>query len=487
MTLHDLPRLLGCKSVEALPLDIVKVTEDSRRVVPGAVFVAARGEKLDGHDFAPWAVSAGAIAVIGDRPVVQCAGVPYFSVPNPRQALGILAHALAGDPSRSMKVVGVTGTNGKSSTVLLTQHILNGSGASAACFGTIGYEIGGEHIPAPHTTPFGEDLADMFLRARDAGHTHVVMEVSSHALEQERVAGIDFAVGVFTNLTQDHLDYHKDMDSYRQAKLKLFERIEGEGRFTVVNREDPVSEHFIQASRVPCFTYGAKGNCRATGVKMSPAGTRFMANTPWGNAEIALNLVGRHNVSNALCAIAICGGLGVAVEKIAEGIASLERVPGRFERVDAGQDFSVIVDYAHTDDGLKNVLEAAREVCKGRVICVFGCGGDRDKGKRPKMGKVAGTLADFLIVTSDNPRSEDPERILLDIEVGVQNSGLKKYDDYLMVVERAEAIRTAIGMAKAGDLVMIAGKGHEDYQIIGKERRHFDDREIARDILKERW
>lgn len=487
MTLHDLPRLLGCRSVEASPLDIVKVTEDSRRVVPGAVFVAARGEKLDGHDFAPWAVSAGAIAVIGDRPVVQCAGVPYYTVASPRQALGVLAHELAGNPSRTMKVVGVTGTNGKSSTVLLTQHILNGGGARAACFGTIGYEIGGEHIPAPHTTPFGEDLAEMFQRARDAGHTHAVMEVSSHALEQERVAGIEFTVGVFTNLTQDHLDYHKDMESYREAKLKLFERIEGEGRFTVVNREDPAASHFIQASRVTCYTYGAKGNCRATGIKMSAAGTRFQAHTPWGRAEIALNLVGRHNVSNALCAIAICGGLGVPMEQIAEGIGTLERVPGRFERVDSGQDFSVIVDYAHTDDGLKNVLEAAREVCKGRVLCVFGCGGDRDKGKRPKMGKVAGTLADFLIVTSDNPRSEDPERILLDIEVGVQNSGRKKYDDYAMVVDRTEAIRTAIGMAKSGDLVLIAGKGHEDYQIVGKERRHFDDREVARDILKERW
>ena len=487
MTLHDLPRLLGCKSVEASPLDIVKVTEDSRRVVPGAVFVAARGEKLDGHDFAPWAVSAGAIAVIGDRPVVQCAGAPYYTVPNPREALGVLAHALAGDPSRAMKVIGVTGTNGKSSTVLLTQHILNVCGAKASCFGTLGYDIAGEHIPAPHTTPFGEDLADMFKRARDAGQTHVAMEVSSHALEQERVAGISFSAGVFTNLTQDHLDYHKNMESYRTAKLKLFERIEGEGCFTVVNREDPAADFFIEASRVACHTYGAKGNCRATGIKMSPAGTRFTANTPWGSSEIALNLVGRHNVSNTLCAIAICGGLGMPIEGIAEGIATLDRVPGRFERVDAGQDFSVIVDYAHTDDGLKNVLEAAREVCKGRIICVFGCGGDRDKGKRPKMGKVAGTLAHFLVVTSDNPRSEDPERIMLDIEVGVQNSGRKKYDDYLMVVERAEAIRTALGMAKAGDLVMIAGKGHEDYQIIGKERRHFDDREAARDILKERW
>jgi UDP-N-acetylmuramoyl-L-alanyl-D-glutamate--2,6-diaminopimelate ligase len=486
MTLLDLPRLLHCKPLAVEPLEIAKVTEDSRRVVPGAVFVAARGEKLDGHDFAPWAVSAGAIAVVGDRPVVSCSGAPYFSVEHPRKALGVLAHALAGDPSKAMTVVGITGTNGKSSTALLVQRVLNHDGHSAACFGTVGYDIGGEHVPAPHTTPFGEDLAEMFRRARRAGHSHVVMEVSSHSLDQERIAGIEFAVGAFTNLTQDHLDYHKDMEKYRDAKLKLFERVTGDGRFTVVNRDDASAGAFIQASRVRCITYGAEGDCRAGDVHMDAHGSRFTAHSPWGQANVSLRLAGRHNVSNALCVIAICGGLGVPLEKIADAVASLERVPGRFEHVDAGQDFHVIVDYAHTDDGLRNVLEAAREVCRGRVIAVFGCGGDRDKGKRPKMGRVAATLSDFAIVTSDNPRSEDPERILLDIEAGVLAAGRIKGVDYVMIVDRTEAIRHAIEMARPHDFVLIAGKGHEDYQLIGTRRIHFDDCEVARDILRER-
>ncbi|HRI89109.1 MAG TPA: UDP-N-acetylmuramoyl-L-alanyl-D-glutamate--2,6-diaminopimelate ligase [Candidatus Hydrogenedentes bacterium] len=487
MTLSEVPSLIGCPDRPLAAVSITRVTEDSRRCIPGAIFVAASGTKVDGHDFAPYAAAAGAVAIIGERTGFNSsAGLPYLSVTNARAALGILAHALHGDPSRQMIVIGVTGTNGKTTTTKMVQQILRAHGDACACFGTIGYEIGGTLYEAAHTTPFGEDLADMFARARDAGESHVVMEVSSHALAQERVAGIHFHCAAFTNLTQDHLDYHKDMDAYRRAKLMLFERIEGDEGFTVVNAEDPSAQAFRDASRVTCHTFGKGGKVRAVNSSIGARMTTFTLHTPWGNTNVTMRMLGKHNVSNALCAAAICGGLGVPVETIAAALGSLQSVPGRFEHVDVGQEFQVIVDYAHTDDGLRNVLTAAQEICSGRVIVVFGCGGDRDKGKRPKMGRVAAELGDFAIVTSDNPRSEDPERILLDIEVGLQHAGKQKYDDYLMILDRAEAIRTAIDTAKPGDLVLIAGKGHEDYQILGATRIHFDDREVARDILLER-
>jgi len=382
-----------------------------------------------------------------------------------------------------MTVVGITGTNGKSSTAFLTQAVLRHAGHACANFGTLGYEIAGHCLPAAHTTPFAEELAHIFKKANDAGLSHVVMEVSSHALEQQRVAGIEFDVAAFTNLTQDHLDYHHDMDNYRQAKLQLFHELTGAGRFTVVNADDPSAQAFIAASKVPCHSFGRAGQCRALRIRTSMGSTQFHLLTPWGEAEVALKLLGRHNTSNALCAAAICGGMGMPVDRIAEGLAALQSVPGRFEPVDAGQDFFVIVDYAHTADGLRNVLQAARELTKGRVITVFGCGGDRDKGKRPKMGAVAAKLSDFAILTSDNPRTEDPHRIILDVEVGLQRAGKRKKDDYLVIERRQDAIRQAISMARPADLVMIAGKGHEDYQILGTNRIHFDDREVARAAL----
>jgi len=486
MTLKDLPRLLHCDGGALEDRPIASVTEDSRRVTPGSVFVAVSGEHSDGHDFAGEAVASGAVAVLGNRTrISEWSGVPYLHVAHPRKALGVLAHALAGDPTQDLIVIGVTGTNGKSSTVLLTQRILLASGAKASCFGTLGYDIGGSVVSAPHTTPFGEDLAGLFRRAKEAGETHVVMEVSSHALEQERVAGIRFTVGAFTNLTQDHLDYHEDMEQYLRAKLMLFERIEGDGCCTAVNADDAAAASFIAASRVPCYTYGKSGDCRAEEIRMTARETAFRLRTPWGVADCSTGLLGRHNVSNVLCAATTCGGLGVSLDRIVEGIAGLASVPGRFERVESDRGFQVVVDYAHTDDGLRNVLEAAREICTGKILLAFGCGGDRDKGKRPKMGRVAAELADFSFVTSDNPRTEDPERILLDIEVGLQRAGKRKYDDYVMITDRAAAIREAIAKAQPGDLVLIAGKGHEDYQILGTTRIHFDDREVARAILAE--
>jgi len=466
-------------------------TEDSRRVRQGALFVAARGAgatSADGHDFAEQAERAGAVVILGDRPGLrEWAGLPYVWSEQPRRDLGVVAHRLMGDPTGALRVMGVTGTNGKTSTVTLTSRVLTRAGLPTAAFGTLGYVIGDEVHEAKHTTPFAEDLAWMFARARDAGMTHVAMEVSSHALEQERVAGIAFRAAAFTNLTQDHLDYHPDMEAYLRAKLRLFERVGGEGAFTVVNLADPRAGRFVEASPVPVLTYGTDtADCRARDVRMNASEATFTADTPWGRRKVRMRLLGLHNVSNALCATALCGGMGVSLEAVAEALAEVESIPGRFEHVWAGQDFQVVVDYAHTDDGLRNVLRAARAICTGRIITVFGCGGDRDKGKRPKMAQAVAELSDYAILTSDNPRSEDPARILLDIEVGMQRAGKQKGENYELVEDRAEAIRRGIGLARRGDLVLIAGKGHETYQILGDRRIHFDDREQARAALEAR-
>lgn len=493
MTQDDIARLLSLEQTLP-PLAFSAVTEDSRRVGPGCLFVSVKGEKNDGHDYAQQAVDAGAVAIIGNRPnIMELAGAPYIRYEHPRRAAGLIAHALAGAPTRRMRVIGITGTNGKTSTACLVQAVLKHAGLSCANFGTLGYDIGDECLEAAHTTPFGEELAAMFARADNAGCSHVVMEVSSHALAQERVAGIAFSAAAFTNLSQDHLDYHEDMESYLAAKIRLFDMVRDEASrpennhpfFTVVNNEDPAAGRFAEVMPDACYRYGAGGQVTAHAVLPGNDGVQFQVDSPWGAREARIRLAGRHNVLNALCAFTVCACLETPLDAIVEGLASLSSVPGRFEPVSAGQPFQVIVDYAHTDDGLRNALEAARALCDKRVIVVFGCGGDRDKGKRPKMGAVAAALADYCVVTSDNPRTEDPYRILLDIEVGLQHGGAHKQDDYTVIESRSEAIAHAIAMAQPGDLVLIAGKGHETHQIIGARRLHFDDREAAREALEE--
>jgi len=468
-----------------MDFDIASVTEDSRRVAAGTVFAAVQGEHADGHAFADQAVAQGAVAVLGQRGgITEWGGVPYLRADHVRRAVGVIAHALAGDPSQAMTVIGVTGTNGKSSTVTVAHHVLNECGFKAACFGTLGYLIGGRSVTAPHTTPFGEDLAELFRQARDADVTHVVMEASSHAIHQERIAGIEFNVAAFTNLSQDHLDYHADMEEYRREKQKLFERVGGAPSFTVVNADDAEARHFIGASPGTCYTYGRQGQVRARNVTMEGRNIHYRIESPWGEVAVTSNLLGAHNVMNTLCVVGICGGLGIDLNDIAAAIATADSVPGRFEAVDTGQPFHVIVDYAHTEDGLRNVLAAAREVGDKRVITVFGCGGDRDRTKRPKMARVAGELSDYCIITSDNPRTEEPQRILDDTEAGMKTLGKVRGRDYEVIADRRTAIRQAIAKASAGDLVMIAGKGHEDYQILGTEKIHFDDREEARAALE---
>lgn len=484
MKAHDAAARLGL-TAPTTATSFTGITEDSRRVQPGFVFVATQGTRTDGHDFAPQAAEAGAALILGERAgLSEVAGVPYWQVPHARRALGILAHAFAGDPTASMTVIGITGTNGKTSTSLLVRSILEAAGHRTAVFGTLAYEWPGTHLPALLTTPFAEDLASLFSLARAEGCTHVVMETSSHALEQERTAGIRFQAAAFTNLTQDHLDYHPTMEAYRDAKLRLFKALPERDSLAAVNTDDPWADAFLNAAPGACYTFGANGDCRASSVKPGQRSSTVTVATPWGAQRIRTTLLGQHNVSNLLCAVALTGGLGVPLPTIADGVAALSAVPGRFEQIDAGQPFTVIVDYAHTEDGLRNVLQAARTLTDKRLICVFGCGGDRDRGKRPKMGQAAAELSDLAILTSDNPRTEDPARIILDVAQGMQKTGRSKEEDYLTIVDRREAIFEGITRARPGDVVVIAGKGHEDYQILGTERIHFDDREVAREALQ---
>lgn len=461
------------------------ITEDSRQVTTGSVFAAITGDHHDGHQFAESAVAAGAVAILGDREKVsEVQGVPYIHATKVRTAVGRIAHALYDDPSNSLSVVGITGTNGKTSTALLTAHTLEHAGHKTASLGTLGYHIGSENREAPHTTPFGPELAALFAEARDAECSHLVMEVSSHAIAQDRIAGIVYSAAAFTNLTQDHLDYHETMDEYLASKLELFDRVSGVQSFCVVNQADPYAEHFIARAPTKCITFGPQGDCRPERITRDGSRTRFTVHTPWGVADISIPLLGEHNVSNATCAIAIAGGFGVGIGEIASALESAPGVPGRFELIDEGQDFLVVVDYAHTDDGLTNVLRSARALNPGRIVTVFGCGGDRDRAKRPRMARAAAEGSDHCILTSDNPRSEDPQQIIRDAEQGFTASAANA--TYESIEDRRSAIRHAIAMAQASDLVMIAGKGHEDYQILSAGKIHFDDREEARAAIKDR-
>lgn len=470
--------------LDVMDLEVASISEDSRKVTPGGLFVAVSGGGVDGHDFAGSAKKAGAVAILGEREgVTSLEGLPYLHVTHARRALGVVAHECVGCPSHTMTVIGVTGTNGKSSTVSIIRQILESFGHRCAEFGTLGYRIIDTVHDAPHTTPFGEDLARLFDEAKQADCTHVVMEVSSHSLAQERVAGIDFDVAVFTNLTQDHLDYHDGIEGYRDDKLKLFECVSGPNAFTVVNADDEHASFFTAASKIPRHTFGLSGECRISEVQAGPETTTFAFTSPWGEAKVSTHLLGHHNVMNIAAAMTTCCGLGLPVEWVADHVAKLEPVPGRFEHIITGQDFRVVVDYAHTDDGLRNILRGVREITDGRIIALFGCGGDRDRGKRARMAAAVAEAADFAVITSDNPRTEDPMGILLDVEAGMQHAGKKKDTDYVVLEDRRDAIIEAISMARPGDMVLLAGKGHESYQIIGSERIPFDDREVAREVL----
>lgn len=483
-TLSELAAVLGGGvPADAQDRRVAGVTADSRRVVPGSLFVALKGLHVDGGKFADEAVRRGAVAVVRERGTAGpggLAGVLTIEVDDARSALADLARTFHGDPARGMTLVGVTGTNGKTTTSCLLRSIFSAAGQSAGLIGTIHYEFAGRVLPAPYTTPEAPDLYGLLREMADAGVTHAVMEVSSHALAQRRVRGLEFAAGVFTNLTQDHLDFHGSMEEYFRAKRLMFEGLSASAS-AVVNADDPRAGDLLAATRARRVTYGASSpaDVRAREISVTPGGIGVTADTPWGPIDLASPLLGRYNASNILAAVAAAGALGVPVPTIRRGIETMAGVSGRFEKVEAGQPFTVIVDYAHTDDALSRLLAAAREITPGRLAVLFGCGGDRDRGKRPKMGLAAARAADFVVLTSDNPRTEDPVRILSEVEAGVREAGRTAGRDYLVVPDRREAIRTAIEGARAGDTVVLAGKGHEDYQIVGDERRAFSDREEA--------
>jgi UDP-N-acetylmuramoyl-L-alanyl-D-glutamate--2,6-diaminopimelate ligase len=485
--LAELPGLLDGQSAAArLPGDWSRVEYDSRRVAPGDVFVAVRGEKADGHDHVAAAAARGAVAAVVERPVAGVA-LPQILVSSARRALARLACEEAGHPSRGLTVAGVTGTNGKTTTTYLLRAVLSRRGERVGLVGTTGYEFGPERRDAPHTTPEAPELQRLFRAWRDAGATAVVMEVSSHALALDRTYGTAFDAGVFTNLTQDHLDFHGTLDAYRDAKLRLFragDRGDETKRFVgAINLSDPAGAWIRERTDAPVITYGrdAAAEVWAEDVRLDPAGTRLRVRQGRDSVSVRLRLRGDFNVMNALAAFAGARAVGTSPEAIAEGLESVARVPGRLDPVECGQPFQVLVDYAHTPDALARALAAVRGFGPRRLLCVFGCGGDRDRGKRPLMGAAAVELADAVILTSDNPRSEDPAAILAEIEAGARGGAPVR-----IIIDRRDAIREAIDACGEGDALLIAGKGHETYQIIGGRTFPFDDREVAAEALRDK-
>ncbi len=462
------------------------VASDSREVAPGDIFVAYRGYEADGHDFIESALVNGAVAVVFDDPrhVTTVEGVPWARVSDARRACAALAADLYDHPCSQVRVVGVTGTNGKTTTTFFIDAVLSAMGMDAAVMGTLGYGPVDDRTDAPRTTPNPIELQRWIRNMADDGIDAVAMEVSSHSLVLHRPWRCSFDVGVFTNLSQDHLDFHEDIERYLEAKLLLFTeyaQAQSDPMIGAVNLDDEYGPTIARRASCEVLGYGFGERCdvRATGVDMDEAGSRFDLSLPSGTASVDLKLPGRFNISNALAAAAAAHAMGADAETIARGLSSLQSVPGRFQRVDAGQPYAVVVDYAHTPQALANVLTVARQLNPRNLICVFGCGGDRDPDKRPRMGRIATEKADFTIVTSDNPRSEDPLAIIDAIVAGAVG------DAYTTEPDRRAAIRTALARAQPGDLVLIAGKGHEPYQIFADRTIDFDDREVARELVSE--
>jgi UDP-N-acetylmuramoyl-L-alanyl-D-glutamate--2,6-diaminopimelate ligase len=471
--------------------DVTGVEYDSRCVKPGSVFVAMQGETSDGNRFIDQAIRAGAVAIVTDSPAENPReGVAWALVPHGRRALARLSENFYKRPAERIAVTGITGTNGKSTTAFLIEAILTAAGRKSALIGTIEYHVAGRVYPAPHTTPEALELARLFSEALGQGASDAVMEVSSHALAQQRVFGVPFDVAVFTNLTRDHLDYHKTMEEYFAAKRVLFEGCGTDPpRAVVTNLDNEYGAKLAEFSRkrsAVVLSYGwSRGDFHAEKADVTPRGTRFEMITPQEKLAIFSPLIGRVNVYNILAAAAACFARGCSAEAIVNGVTSLTHVPGRFQRVDCGQPFTVVVDYAHTDDALRNLTGLAREFVSqsgggARVITLFGCGGDRDRAKRPLMGEAAGRGSDFVVLTSDNPRSEDPVAIINDALVGLQRTGAK----YSVEVDRRKAIALAIGEARPGDIVLLAGKGHEKVQVTREGSHPFDDVEVAREVLR---
>ncbi len=496
--LNQLLPSIGAKEVHGpTELSVEGITYDSRQVKPGYIFVAISGYIEDGNSYIPQALEAGASVIVSSKRIERLArpsrwggSATQIVVENPRRALAKLATIFYSYPSDKLNIIGITGTNGKTTVSYLTEAIFRENGAKVGVLGTIAYRLGEKIFPAPITTPQSSDLQQMLRKLVDEEFTTVVMEVSSHALSLERVEGCEFDSAIFTNLSREHLDFHESMEEYLIAKIKLFSTLGKDARkerekLAVLNLDDPSAEKIIQSTRAKIITYGIerKANVVAKSIKLNLDKTNFTLSSPRGEVKISFPLIGTYNVYNALAAIAVALGQGIDLGIVKRGVERVSYIPGRFERIDCGQPFAVIVDYAHTDEALRRLLGVCRELRPRRIITVFGCGGDRDRGKRPLMGEAAIELSDYVIVTSDNPRSEDPERIALDIEVGIKRKGKNNYQT---IIDRFQAIEKALSMAENGDLVVLAGKGHEQYQIFKDRSVPFDDREVARKILSEK-
>lgn len=464
------------------------ITYDSRRATRDAVFVALRGLKADGAGFAAQAVSRGAALIVSESPRVEGVDAAWLLVSDARLALALLADAYYDSPSRRMRVVGVTGTNGKTTTSYLLSSILDAAGLKAGLLGTVAYRLGAEEREASRTTPEAPDVQQLLNEMIQQGCKAAVMEVSSHALALKRVDGMQFAAGVFTNLTRDHLDFHEDMETYFQAKRRLFELLPPDAP-GVINLDDPRGASLLDVSKkVLTFAIAKPADVTPGPLEFTLAGLSFDIRTPRGTVAVRSRLVGRPNVYNILAAAATAVALDVPLDAIARGVETLPGVPGRFEVVSGPEDaVTVVVDYAHTDDALRNLLETARGLAPKRILTVFGCGGDRDATKRPLMGMVAARLSDVVVITSDNPRSEDPQRIIDEIKRGIPAGGQTgRAPDVEAILDRRDAIELAVRRAEPGDVVLVAGKGHEKYQQIGDRVLPFDDGEIAREALRRR-
>ncbi len=474
-------------AARALDVACSGVTHDSRQAQPGCVFVAFPGLKADGAVFAPQAIAAGAVAVVAERVAEGPVAVPWIVVGDARLALALLAAEFFGHPSRRMKVVGITGTNGKTTTSYLMQAIFEAAGIRCGLMGTVTYRIGDKEFAATRTTPEAPDVQGLMRQMVDAGCGACVMEVSSHALALRRVDGVRFAAAVFTNLTRDHLDFHGDMETYFAAKRRLFEMLPPDAP-AAINADDPRSGTLLDLAGRP-VTYAIN---KAADVSPSPLsfaldGLAFDVRMPQGVARVKSKLVGKPNVYNILAAAGVTAALGVPVDAIEHGLNLLPGVPGRFELATSpADDITVVIDYAHTDDALRNLLETARPLASRRLITVFGAGGDRDKTKRPLMGMVAARLSDVVVITSDNPRSEDPARIIEEVKRGADPETRQGNAEVLAIADRREAILNAVGRASRGDVVLIAGKGHEKYQEIDGRVTPFDDVAVAREALEAR-
>ena len=488
--MNDLLAALPEKRViGTLPASVSSIAGDSRRVEPGACFVAVPGFKQDGRRFIPDAVRRGAAVVVTEGEPIADLAIAQVLVPSTRVSLARLAAVYYDHPSRHLTLVGITGTNGKTTTSYLVEALLRARGLATGVIGTIQYVLGDETRPANQTTPEALELQSMLAHMRDRGVGGVAMEVSSHALALARADGLAFDVGVFTNLTQDHLDFHGTLDAYRLAKRRLFELLAESpksARAAAINGDDPSADAMVRGLDLNVYTFGLGPGARVRAVehRSSLDGIRMTVATDGGRVELTSPLIGEHNVMNLLGAVATGLALGLEPAASALALSTVGTVPGRFEQVRAGQPFLVVVDYAHTPDALERVLTTARKLTRGRLAAVFGCGGDRDRGKRPIMGEIAARLCDWVWVTSDNPRSERPEAIIDEIVVGVRRTGMGS-DRYAIQPDRAAAIGAALRWADASDTVVIAGKGHETYQLIGAEILPFDDREIARRVLSE--